>query len=240
MLKTEKLTKKFGGLIALRDLDLEIDDSSITGLIGPNGSGKSTLINIITGFDFATSGKVRYKERELGKMSPHDRVKLGISRTFQQPRPFRDLTALENVMIACLRTEKDIEVARKSALQALSLVQLEKFKDYKMSELNTSTARLIAVAAALSTRARFILIDEGAAGLNTAERELFVESLRLVHERGIGLLVVEHVLKIISNLCSSVIVLDHGEKIAQASPQEVMKSSEVIRVFLGVSGNIPT
>jgi len=231
------LSKKFGGLYALKSLDLEIDDSSVTGLIGPNGSGKTTLINAITGFDFPTSGRIYFKGRELGRMSPHDRVRLGMTRTFQHPRLFRDLTSLENVMIASLRVEKDIKVARESALESLGLIQLEKFKDHKVSQLNTSTARLIALAAAVSTQASFVLLDEGAAGLNAAERELFVKSLRAVHGKGIGLLVVEHVLKVISDLCDSVIVLDSGKKIAQGTPEEVIKSADVIHAYLGVGYN---
>jgi branched-chain amino acid transport system ATP-binding protein len=234
MLKTERLTKKFGGLYALRDLDLEIDDALVSGLIGPNGSGKSTFINIVSGFDTATSGKVFYKGRELRRSSPHQRVALGMVRTFQHPRPFKDMTVLDNVLISCLRMETDVSSARQKALEVLEMFRLEKIKDQKMSKVNTSTARLVAIAGAFSTKARFIMIDEGAAGLNAAELKKFTEILRSLHERGIGLLVVEHVMKIISDLCDEVIVLDNGEKIAQGKPVDIMRSKEVIQAYLGV------
>ena len=232
-LSANHVAKRFGGLYALADLTVEIDTAAVTGLIGPNGSGKTTLVNIMSGFDSPTSGHIYLDQKKITNISPDRLVEMGIVRTFQHPRPFKGLSVLENVLVASLRSEKDLRQAKKKALEALRKAGLERFQDNLISDVNTTTAKLVALAASLAAQPRFIMIDEGAAGLSTSESELFVKLLGDIHGEGIGLLVVEHVMRVISAVCDEVIVLDHGVKIAQGTPQEVMRSEQVIGAYLG-------
>ncbi|MEM2465447.1 MAG: ABC transporter ATP-binding protein [Candidatus Bathyarchaeia archaeon] len=236
LLQCEKITKKFGGLSALKEIDLTIMSGEILGLIGPNGSGKTTLINIITGVYKPDSGKILYHGEDITKLRPDQICKKGIARTFQIPRPFPQLTALDNVVIGFLfaGSVKKIKIAKKKAMDILEFIGFPpQYYEVKAEKLTTVQIKKLELARALATNPELLLLDEFFAGLTEIEIEEAIELIKRLYEKKITLLVIEHIIRVIMNLCHRIVVLHQGEKIAEGSPREISSNDRVIEAYLG-------
>lgn len=226
LLKCLKVTKSFGGLVALKDIDLTVNEGEIVGLIGPNGSGKTTLINCISGFYKPTSGEVIFKDKKITRLKPYHICKMGVARTFQIPRPFVNLTALENVMVS---TAGDKQLA----LHYLETVGLLEMRDVLARNLTSHQTKMVEIARALATKPKIMLLDEVMAGLNPVEIDYSIKLLKEIRESGITLVWVEHVMRAIMRTAERIIVLHEGKKIAQGEPRELANNQKVIDAYLG-------
>jgi branched-chain amino acid transport system ATP-binding protein len=249
LLKISHLGMRFGGLLALEDLHLEVPEGGLYGLIGPNGAGKTTVFNLISGFLKPTSGAIHFHGRDITSLPPHEVTSRGIARTFQNIRLFADLTVLDNVLVGChcrRRTSWWEAVARlpryrreekqrlSQALTLLKEVDLEEVAGEKAGQLPYGHQRRLEIARALATRPHFLLLDEPGAGLNPRETREMTQFLKDIKERyRLTLLVIEHNLRLVMNLCQHLTVLDYGLTIAAGSPEEVRHHPEVIRAYLG-------
>jgi branched-chain amino acid transport system permease protein len=250
LLDITDLTVRFGGLVALRSVSLKVPAHSIVAVIGPNGSGKSTLFNVVTGLVPPDSGSVRFAGREIGRLPPHRVLERGIARTFQNIRLFPNLTVLENVMIgmharlatgaagALLqlpKTRREEEEARNRALEILALFgnRLLPRADHVASSLSYANRRRTEIARAIAARPTLLLLDEPTAGMNPAETQELADQIRSLHQAGLTLVLIEHKLDVVVSLADHVVVLDHGEKIAEGSAQTIRSDEEVIRAYLG-------
>jgi len=235
VLKLSKISKKFGGLQVLQDIDLELNQEEIVGLIGPNGAGKSTLFNIITSIYRQNSGEVFLKGKRITNLSPHKICHLGISRTFQLIRSFLSMTVLQNVMVSSTYGhQRGSKGSHQRALEALDLVGLTPKSDIVSSHVTLSDRRLMEVAMALASNPVVTLLDEPMAGLNPSETEKILELIKKVRdERKISILWVEHKVDAVFDICDRVVVLDYGIKIADGKPQEIAKNQKVIEAYFG-------
>lgn len=236
LLEVKGLSKSFGGLKVLSAVDLDVDAGQIVGLIGPNGSGKTTLFNTVTGSLKSDGGHVFFKGDEITGLRPYQVCHRGIGRTFQLTRPFVRLTCLENVMVGSLfgnDTTLTLKETKKEAERALSFVGLERKRHVRARSLNTIERKRLELARALATRPQLLLLDEIMAGLNPMEIDTAVKLIREIHNSGVALLIVEHVMKAVLGLSQRVIVLDAGKKIAEGAPREVVRNQEVMRAYFG-------
>jgi len=233
ILKTSKLTKRFGNLIAVNQVDLEIKNEEIIGLIGPNGAGKTTFFNLITGLETPDEGQVIFKGTNITTMSPHVICKLGMSRTFQVAKSFTEMSVEEAIRVGAYNRRGEEEVQNKVDW-ALEFFELEDIRDYKCSDLGLSSLRKVEVARAAATEPELLLLDEVGAGLTTTELlKLMSELKRLNEETKITLCVVEHVMQMVMGLCERIFVLDAGELIAKGIPSEISNNQRVIEAYLG-------
>ena len=233
ILKTSKLTKRFGNLIAVNQVDLEIKKEEIIGLIGPNGAGKTTFFNLITGLEAPDEGQVIFKGTNITTMSPHAICKLGMSRTFQVTKSFTEMSVEEAIRVGAYNRRGEEEVQNKVDW-ALEFFKLEDIRDYKCSDLGLSSLRKVEVARAAATEPELLLLDEVGAGLTTTELlKLMSELKRLNEETKITLCVVEHVMQMVMGLCERIFVLDAGELIAKGIPSEISNNQRVIEAYLG-------
>ena len=240
LLEVINVTKKFGGLVAVNIISLQIDEGERVGLIGPNGAGKTTLFNIISGFLKPTSGKVIFKGEDITKLPPHKIVNKGIARTFQIMRPFRHLPVIANVMVSLKspRGSRKIEWVKTMERKALDLLE-----DVGLSELMLEPAenlgygdlKRLEVARALATEPDLIMLDEPFGGLNPVETEFLTRTLITMHqdEPSRAILIVEHKLYALMKIVDRVIVMHQGEKIAEGKPEEIVKNKKVIEVYTG-------
>jgi len=226
LLECHGVTKRFGGLVALKGVDLQLIKGEILGLIGPNGSGKTTLINCITGFYPPTAGKVVLDGKEITGSKSHEVCRMGIARTFQIPRPFVRLTVLQNALIGS-RGDRDI------ALKSLDEVGLRPIENTLAKNLTTHQMRILELARALATNPRILMVDEVMAGLNPTEIEETIRLLGKIRDGGRTLLWVEHVMRAIMKRAERIIVLREGEKIAEGTPSEIASSGKVVEAYLG-------
>lgn len=236
MLRVEEVYKSFGGLVALAGVSIEVEAGEILGLIGPNGSGKTTLFNVIAGSFPPAKGRLWLDGRDITWAPPHIRARLGIARTYQIPRPFWGFSALENVLVALAfgRNMSFSQVAVKRALSELEKVGLEKKANVPMAQLTLVELKRLELARALALEPRFLLLDEVFSGLNPAEVEAAQRLIKqIVQEKGTGIVVVEHNMRIVMGLCKRVVVLSLGRKIAEGNPGEVVRDPEVVRIYLG-------
>jgi len=223
---------QFGGLIAVNNVSLTLDEGAILGLIGPNGAGKSTLFNALTGYAKAR-GNVSFFGHKVDRMPPYARSRLGMGRTFQIERPFEGLTVLENVLIPAFLHAKGRAEAEATALEALELVGLADRALQPSSDLNLARRRRLELAKALATKPKLLFLDELMAGLNPPALKEMIAFVRGLADSGIGIIMVEHIMEAVTDLCQDVIVLAFGEMIAHGSPAEVMNDERVVEAYLG-------
>lgn len=237
ILEARGVTKLFGGLAALSDVSFDLREGEILGLIGPNGSGKTTLVNVITRTLGYSGGDVLFRGRSIRELPPHEIAHLGISRTFQVVKPFHNLTVLENVMVGALFGSRggarEIRTAQQQAKEILEFVGLAHRAHAPAEGLNVPERKRMELARALAMRPTILLLDEVMAGLNATEIDAAVELIKRIRDRGITLLVIEHVMKAIRNLSDRIMVLFHGEKLTEGSPEEVLNNPEVVSAYLG-------
>jgi branched-chain amino acid transport system ATP-binding protein len=235
ILEVKGITKYFGGLAAVVDVEFYIEQGEIVGLIGPNGAGKTTLFNLISGAFRPTSGVTKFKGEIITRLKPYAICKRGIARTFQLVKLFGDLTALENVLLACLfRNPKcTSKEAAGECLELLEFVGLSGLEGLPAKELTVANQKRLEVARALATHPELLLLDEVMAGLNPTEVTEAIGLIKKIRENGVTILMVEHVMKAIMDVSDRVIALHYGEKIAEGSPIEIASNPTVIEVYLG-------
>ncbi len=237
MLKCTEVSKRFGGLQALKKVDFTVKKNEIAGLVGPNGSGKSTLLNIISGVYKQDSGKIFFLNEEISKLPPYTICSKGITKTSQKVQSFPDMTATENVLAGLLFAKKKTITKAETAPKAKELLEFvglsqEKF-DLPAKKLNVVELRRIQLAKALATSPKLLMLDELLTGLTPKESDEAIELIRRIRKQGVTVLIVEHVMKVIMGLCDRVTVLHHGEKIFEGTPKEVVTDKRVVKVYLG-------
>src|SRR6202045_2364625 len=232
-LVVRNLSKRFGGLRAVQDLSFSVQENETVALIGPNGAGKTTTFNLITGYYRPDAGSVSAFGREIVGLRPHDICAHGLARTFQVAKPFGAMTVLANVMTGAFLRDKRLEVARARAREAIEFVGLSAKEHTPARDLTTIDQRRLEMARALATEPRLLLLDEVMAGLNPSEIDQAVALVGKLSKRGLTVVIVEHVMRAIMAVARHIVVLDHGQKIAEGTPTEIVEDPEVIRAYLG-------
>ena len=237
LLEGRAVTKRFGGLTAVSQLDFTVRKGEILGLIGPNGAGKTTLINCITGMEPLSEGSILFWGTPIEGLKPHTITRMGLARTFQIVQPFPSLSARDNVTMGALfgseQSHKEVARAREIAEEKLAFVGLHEKADQLASQLTLAERKRLEFAKSLATDPEVLLLDEVNAGLNQTEIQTAISLIRKVREQGVTILVVEHLMKVIMDLSDRVIVLHHGEKIAEGAPREITSDLQVIKAYLG-------
>lgn len=249
ILQLEKISVRFGGLTAVAELDLQIRENELVGLIGPNGAGKTTAFNLITGVYQPTSGKIFFAEKEISKLKPYQLARRGIARTFQNIRLFSSLSVFDNVRAATqLHRAHGVRDAlwrgrsfyhgegkvENRVRELLEIFHLEKFFGADAKNLSYGDQRRLEIVRALATKPKLLLLDEPAAGMNATEKTELTRLIRFIKEKfSISILLVEHDMKVVMEICERISVLDYGIKIAEGTPEEIRKNPKVIAAYLG-------
>jgi len=227
------LCKRFGGLRAVAELSFAVNEGETVALIGPNGAGKTTSFNLISGYHRPDAGSILAFGRELVGLAPFAVCASGVARTFQVGRPFGKMTVLANVMTGAFLRDKHVHAARQRAREAIAFVGLSAKENSLASDLTTIDERRLELARALATQPRLLLLDEVMAGLNPTEIDQAVALIGQLSQRGLTIVIVEHVMRAIMAVARRIVVLDHGQKIAEGSPSEIVTNQDVIRAYLG-------
>ena len=233
LLETEALTVRFGGILANADISIGVNEGEILGLIGPNGAGKSTLFNLVAGTHRPTSGRIRFEGRDITRLPPALRCKLGIARTFQVVKSFETMSVLENVVVGALVRFTSTRTAREAAYRVLDVTGLTRRAEADARDLTPPEKRRLEVARALATQPKLLLLDEVLTGLTPAEAQKGVELVRKIRELGVTVVMVEHVMEVVMPLVDRAIVLDLGRVLVEGAPQAIVRDPKVIKAYLG-------
>ena len=249
LLKVEKLSKNFDGVTAISNLDFDLAEGEVRGLIGPNGSGKSTFFNLVTGVYLPASGRIRFEDKDITSAEPHEIAALGIARTFQLLRIFSEMTVLENVMIGhhlhvnygplaavfgVAKTSAEEKRIKQEMMELLAFVGLADYAELQGAELSIGQRRLLSLARAIAMRPKLLMLDEPAAGLSPTNIDNLLNTISELKMRyGLTIIIIEHILRVVMNTCDRITVLDHGVKIGEGTPEEVRNNHAVIEAYLG-------
>lgn len=235
LLSIQGIGKRFGGLQALTDVTFDLPEGQILGLIGPNGAGKTTLFNVVNGVYSANEGRVHFQGNDVTGAKTYEMARLGMARTHQIVQPLNDLTVRENVMVgACFgRENHGLRQAAEIAEEVLEFLDLHDRIDQMAGSLNVGQKKRLEMARALAARPFLLLLDEVLAGLNPSEIAGMVETVKKIRQRGITIIMIEHVMKAVMNVSDRIVVLDYGEQIAEGTPEEISSNDKVIEAYLG-------
>ncbi len=233
LLKVENLTMQFGSLVANQDVCFEMEPGTIVGLIGPNGAGKTTLFNCISGLYHPSSGKITFDSQDITHAPAYQVARLGAVRTFQVVHPLKDMTVLDNVLVGAFLRHRRPAEAQAVARQCIEACHLASERDKPAGELTIGGKKRLEMARALATSPKLLMLDEAMAGLTSTEIKASVELIRRIRDRGITLLVVEHIMEAIMPIADKMVVLDGGIKIAEGPPEEIVKDPRVITAYFG-------
>jgi branched-chain amino acid transport system ATP-binding protein len=235
LLSVQGVTKRFGGLQALTQVTFDLPEGQILGLIGPNGAGKTTLFNAINGVYPPEEGRIIFRDKDVTRMKPYEHARMGMARTHQIVQPLNELTVQDNVMVgACFgRENQSLGRASDTAGEVLEFVGLAARADQMAGSLNVAQKKRLEMARALASRPYLLLLDEVLAGLNSSEIGHMVETVKKIRDRGITIIMIEHVMKAVMNVSDRIIVLDYGVQIAEGTPEEISNNEKVVEAYLG-------
>ena len=233
LLEVRGVSRFFGGLAALTDVDFHVDQGEVLGLIGPNGAGKTTMFNVVNGFYAPSRGEVRFKGERISGLKPHQICRRGLARTFQVVKPLQRMTTLDNVVCSAFLRSASRAQAVAHAEDILRFTNLWDVRDTVSKRLPLGLRKRLEIARALATKPDLLLLDEACAGLNPSELEESIGIIRRIRERGITIMIIEHHMKVIMSISDRIVVLTYGQKLAEGSPAQISANPEVIKAYLG-------
>ena len=233
LLTVDKVSMFFGGLAALSNISFSVEQGEILALIGPNGAGKTTLFNVVNGFYKPSRGEVRFKDRTVSGLKPHQICRLGVARTFQVVKPLQRMSVLDNVIASAFLRAKTKAGAERRAMAILEFTGLTEDKDVLSKGLPLGKRKRLEIARALATEPELILLDESFAGLNPAELDVSIEIIKEIKKKGITIMIIEHHMKVIMSISDRIVVLNYGQKIAEGTPAEISANPLVVEAYLG-------